>query len=610
MTIDYDDLDDDVLRHCYEQELETLRRDMRAFAERNPQATARLSINGDGRSDDPGVERLVQSTALLNARHRAKIDDDYPELSVAIIQRSYPQYLRPFPSSSIAQFDPGSMFNSSTEPVRFARGTPLETSVGQFPFRTAYDVVLAPLRIAQAQYFRTPTIPTSVTVPHDVSGMLSVSFRSAKIGGHLDAATVATLRVYLMGEPAMVAALTDTMLLRATSAYVENGDGHWIRLSDIPLKPVGWGLRDWLVTDHEEPGQAFGQLGEYFAFPQRFHFVDIDLESLCAAAPGDRLTLHLLVTGTTSSSRMAEQLTHFCADHLRLFCTPVVNLFRKEGVSLKCDRKSSAWPISIESKNDAPAEVWAVERVCTDKGEGLLSSDALMAGHASKAHPRWTFVHLPRPTPSAPTQASVLRLASADGPVESKGVSEALLVDLTCSNGDLPRSIPIGARNGDMRMQGNAQTAKKISLLHAPTSVARLARKNGALWRLIGQQATHAMNLNQFGLPALKQVLQQFAELSPQKARHIDGIRGLRHRPVMALMARGPQPAMERGIEVTLEIDDQSFVAHSVAVFAGVMARYFAPYATANSFVQLVVASTSGAILCRCEPRRGAGPRL
>lgn len=610
MTTHYDDFDDDLLRHHYEKELDILRRDMRAFAQRNPEAAVRLSINSDGRSDDPGIERLAQSTALLNARHSAKIDDDYPELSEALIRRTYPQYLRPFPSCSVAQFDVGSMFNRLTEPVLVERGTLLESVVGSFSFRTAYDVVLAPVRITAAQYASTPVIPPNVTVPRDASGMISVTFSSAKVGGHLDAAAVARLRVHLAGQPAMVAALTDTILLRTASAYVENGEGRWIRLANVPLKMAGFGPHDWLCTDVKEPGQAFGLLGEYFAFPQRFHFVDVDFAALCAAAPGDQLTLHLVVKDVGPNSQTAEQLGHVCADHLKLFCTPVVNLFSKEGVSLKCDRKTGAWPIAIESKNDAPTEVWAVEGVRTEQGMPLPSSDGLMAAHTSRAHPRWTLVQPPRSGASGLTRESALRLAGAEGAVGMMDGVETLLADVTCSNGNLPRSLTIGSGDGDMRMEGNTQTTRKIVLLLAPTAVTQLPRTNGALWRLIGQQTAHAIRLNQAGLPVLKQILQQFAALSPQQARHVEGIRGLRHRSVMTLMARKPQPAMVRGIEITLKIDEQLFVASSVAVFAGVMERFFAPYAPRNSFVQLVMVSIGGAVLWQGEPIRGAGPLL
>ncbi|GLU34440.1 type VI secretion system baseplate subunit TssF [Trinickia caryophylli] len=608
MSAKHDDYDDDLLRHYYERELERLRREMHAFAQRHPQAAARLSINSDGRSDDAGVERLAQSAALLHARHSAKIDDDYPELSEALIQRSYPQYLRPFPSCALAQFDVEGVFDSLAECVRIARGTRLQTTVGQYVFRTRYEVVLAPLRIARARYLPTLAVPASVTLPPDTSGMLSVSFAATKAGAGTSGAMPATLRTHIAGQPPIVAALIDTLLLRATTAYVEDGSGRWTRLPAVPIAAVGFGPEDWLFTDPTEPGRALGLLGEYFAFAGRFHFVDIDFALLHAAAPGEQLTLHVFVAGAPAGSRTAQQLVHVSADHLRLFCTPVVNLFEKKDVPLKHDQNSGDWPIEAQSKNDSFTEVWSVDSVCTEHGIPLRSSAALMTSQASHAQPRWTLVQRSVPSASDADRRAALRLSGADGSVGGGGDIDTLRADVTCTNGDLPRSLHLGAPEGDMRPEGKAAITKKVTLLQVPTAVGRFSRTNGALWRLIDQQTTHAARLTQAGLPAFKELLQQFAALSPAQARHIDGITGLRHRLVTTLIARASQPAMVRGMEVTLEIDEQLFVANSIAVFAGVMERFFASYVSANSFVQLVIVFLGGEVLWRGEPVKGAIP--
>jgi len=71
-----------------------------------------------------------------------------------------------------------------------------------------------------------------------------------------------------------------------------------------------------------------------------------------------------------------------------------------------------------------------------------------------------------------------------------------------------------------------------------------------------------------------------------------------------------------RGIAVTLEIDEQRFVAHSITVFARVMERFFAPYALSNSFIQLIIGSSSGSsshsstVLWRGEPVKGGAALL
>jgi len=600
-----DDYDDDLLRRHYEKELEILRRDMRLFAQRHPQAAARLSINSDGRSEDPSIERMTQSAALLHARHSAKIDDDFPELSEALIERTYPQYLRPFPSCSVAQFDTGGVIESLTQSVRIPRGTLLETNAGRCTFRTAYDVVLAPVQIVRAQYSATSIAPPGVKVPLDANGKVSMTFRLPERGGRFDVTTLGPLRVHLAGPATVVAALFDTLLLRTTRAYVEDGEGRWTRLADLPVKAVGFDADDWLFTNSSEPGQAFGLLGEYFAFAQRFHFVDIDFASLRTATSGDEFTLHLVQTGVPPSPRVAQQLAHFSADDLKLFCTPVVNLFERKAVSLKYHPQSGTWPIEVQQKNDAYTEVWSVDRVCTPQGTTLPSSAALVSNYTRDAPPMWTLLQGKRTgTPDAPRTAA-LGLGGHNG-VNGEAAIDTLLIELTCSNGDLPRSVALCTPDGDVRMLTKARAGKKIALLYAPTAVGHLSRTDGGLWRFIGQQSAHVIGLNQAGLPAFKQLLQQFAALSRAQARHIDGIRGLRHRLVMTLMARKPQPAMVRRIEITLQIDEESFLANSIVIFARVMERFFAPYVHTNSFIQLLVVSANGVDLWRGEPVRGS----
>lgn len=609
MSSNVDVYDDDLLRHYYELELEVLRRDMLRFAQRRRDAAARLSINSDGHSDEQGVERLVQSTALLHARHRLKIDDDYPEFAEALTHLSYPQYLRPFPSCAIAQFNIDGLFDSVKEPLRISRGTDLWTHVENCRFRTAYDVVLAPLRIAALQYVSTPSAPGSVRLPPDISGMLSVTFRSATPDGRLDAAMPASLRVHLAGQLPVVATLMDTMLLRTTSAFVEDSAGRWTSLPAIPVTAAGFGPQDWLCTDERETGQSFGILAECFAFAQRFHFVDIDCAALRVAASGQTLTLHLAVDRIAPDSWASQQLAHLNADHFKLFCTPVVNLFDKRDLTLKYDPHTDAWPFEVQGRDDALTEVWSVDRVRIEQGPSLSSAAAFTTRCADDALPRWALTQSNGQEAPGVGGRAALVLVAADGGTAGAAALGSLRADVMCTNGDVPRKERCGAAEGDMRMDGPAPV-KRVTLLQAPTAVAQLSRTNGALWRFIGQRTPQPVRLSQAGLPGLKQLLQQFATLSPVPARHIDGVTALSHRSVMTMVARPPQPAMVRGIEITLEIDEPLFAGHSIAVFARVMERFFAPYAHRNSFVQLCVVSGNGARLWSGAPLTGASPVL
>ena len=92
----------DELLAYYQEELAYFRQVAPEFARRHPGLARRLRMS-EAEVDDPHVERLIQAVAFLNARTRRKIDDDFSEISKAILQTLYPQYLAPFPSATIRQ---------------------------------------------------------------------------------------------------------------------------------------------------------------------------------------------------------------------------------------------------------------------------------------------------------------------------------------------------------------------------------------------------------------------------------------------------------------------------------------------------------------------------
>src|ERR1700680_421457 len=87
----------------YERELVFLRQLAQDFARRYPAAAGRLLLEPN-RSTDPHIERLIESFALLAGRIHHKLDDEFPELTEALLNILYPHYLAPVPSMSIVEF--------------------------------------------------------------------------------------------------------------------------------------------------------------------------------------------------------------------------------------------------------------------------------------------------------------------------------------------------------------------------------------------------------------------------------------------------------------------------------------------------------------------------
>ncbi len=93
----------DELLTYYNAELAYLREMGAEFAEKYPKVAARLLLEAD-KCEDPHVERLLEGVAFLTARIRHKIDDEFPEITDALLGVLYPHYQRPLPSMTIVQF--------------------------------------------------------------------------------------------------------------------------------------------------------------------------------------------------------------------------------------------------------------------------------------------------------------------------------------------------------------------------------------------------------------------------------------------------------------------------------------------------------------------------
>ena len=72
------------LRNYYESELTFLRQIGAEFADKYPKIASRLVLEPD-RCEDPHAERMLEAFALLAARVHLRIDDDFPQITEALL---------------------------------------------------------------------------------------------------------------------------------------------------------------------------------------------------------------------------------------------------------------------------------------------------------------------------------------------------------------------------------------------------------------------------------------------------------------------------------------------------------------------------------------------
>ena len=147
----------DELLLYYERELTYLRQLGAEFADKYPKIASRLILEPD-KCDDPHVERLLEGFAFLAARVHLKIDDEFPEITEAMLSILYPHYIRPIPSMSIVEFHLDPEQGKVASGVRVPNGTTvLSKPIAGVPckFRTCYETTLWPVTVVAAEW-KTP----------------------------------------------------------------------------------------------------------------------------------------------------------------------------------------------------------------------------------------------------------------------------------------------------------------------------------------------------------------------------------------------------------------------------------------------------------------------
>ncbi|MGY0652993.1 type VI secretion system baseplate subunit TssF [Luteimonas sp. A537] len=598
----------------YERELAYLRKYGREFADRYPKIAGRLLLSGDG-SQDPHVERLIESFALLSARVSKRIEDGYPEFTESLLEVMYPHYLRPFPSCSIAHFDMGAALSKLSSPLHVPRGTLLQSRQVRgvaCRFRTTSDVTLAPINVSSARYLTIAAPPMAVTLPADAGGQVSMSFSLHGDDASVQQLGVDKLRLFMDGEASFRSALRDTLCLQVLQAWVEPGNGgRWVALPEVPLVPVGFTDEEALIDFPQRSHSAYRLLTELFAFPEKFGFFDLDLGSLPAGI-GREFTLHFVLrsSGDWASSRMLEALG---PQHVRTACTPIVNLFAMHGEPIRISHTNTHYPVVADARRAFAYEVYSIDSVHrirqTPQGEQITEFRpfySLQHGESPDQNGHYWVARRDEDvavrSPGHETELSFVDLDfNASAPQ-----ADVVSLELNCTNRDLPSELAYGLPGGDLVQEGGSP-ARAISLLRKPTPPRRFARGRGAQWRLISHLSLNSLSLTQSGLSALKEMLHLYdINQSPVTRRQIDGIVGLSNEPTTTWLSGRHFSSIVRGVKITLTVDETGFVGTGIAPFAGVMDRFFGLYVHANSFTQLsILSATTDEVLVECKPRSG-----
>lgn len=595
----------------FERELIYLRELGREFCARYPGVGGKLQLDQDT-CPDPHIEQLIQSSALLSARIAKKLDDSYPQFTESLLETLFPHFLRPFPSCSIvrASYPVGSAVDANPL-VLIPRGTEMDSAMVhgvRCRFRTAYDIALTPLRL-DARFDALARPPEGMSLPPSAGATISIRIEGT-VPEKLDA-----LRIFIDGEPSFSAALRDSLFMRAVRAYVEVDSGRWKTLAAVPLKQVGFADEEALIPFGSRSHLAYRILSEYFVYPEKFSFFDIDFAPLRKHLSPDcgGFTLHIALAGIGPNSHLASLLGTLAEANLLTGCSPVVNLFRRPGQPVSVTHRTAEYGVTADAANPAAYEVYSVDSVNMIRrleSQEIVTEFRPMYSrrHGEEAAGKgryWLLRHDDVLAATSPGHEK--RITLVDGDFKPHAIEQvSLSIELSCTNRDLPHLLREGERDGGLTPL-QAPTSYDVRFLRKPSRTYRRTSNSGLHWRLISHLAANHDGLCQDGPAAFREMLALYdLPQSPISHRQIAGIAGLQSEETVTWLRNKYGASLVHGTEVRMTLDEEAFVGGGLLLFVEVIDQFLGLYVQVNSFIELVVLSDkSGKELIRCKPRTG-----
>jgi type VI secretion system protein ImpG len=589
---------DDLLLY-YERELDYLRKSAAQFSARHPKVASRLVLEPT-KCEDPHVERLLEAFAFLAARVHLKMDDEFPEITEGLLTVVYPQLVRPLPSMSVVEFQLDPEKGKLTSALKIDRHAQLLSKpVAGVPctFRTCYDTTLWPLTVAAAE-LRAPSRLQPALKTSDSAWAVRLEIRCAA-DVTLPALKLDKVRFYLDGESGLVNILYELLFSRLNRIVVRDlsagSKAAPVVLPASALRAVGFGADEGMLPYSPSTFAGHRLLMEYFAFPEKFFFVDLSgLQSVGAAGFKDAIEIVFLLSDIEGDGRVQRLELELSKKTFRLGCSPVVNLFPQVAEPIQINLRKYEYAVTPDVRRPYSMEIFSIEEVSAinANSQQITRFEPFYSlRHGGRSEDRACFWLARRRLSGRPndegTEVSLSLIDLSNSTINPDAT--VLSVRTMCTNRDLPSRLPFGNQDSDFDMEGTA-AMKRIVALRKPTQPVRPPLGKSALWRLVSHLSLNYLSLVEQGREALQEILTLYdLGRTAYSQNVIQSILQIRSRPHFTRLISEQGVSFARGMRIEMEIDEDQFTGGGAFLFANVLERFFALSASLNSFTQLSV---------------------
>jgi type VI secretion system protein ImpG len=564
----------------YEEELRYLKEEGARFARKHPQRARCLNIESP-KDRDPNVETLFEGFAFLCAGIRERIDASLPELAAGLTGLIWPQLLHPVPSACIVEFKPRAGMLQGSHILKMGTvifSDPDPATGVNCRFGVTQDVCVNPVNISK------------VDISETAGGkdVLTVSFKFDR-GTRLEALKLSPLRVFI-NDDLQAALLIRKMLLCHVEEVVLKDDCGQSRVlaPGGTFAEGGFAEGEDLFPEPQNVNRPLALLRDYFAFPEKFLFVDIfGMDTLPPSGrPPSVVTLEIRFDRRLSGRVL---LTN---ESFKLHCAPAVNVFRRDAEPVQVDGRKREHNLVSDSVRP---ECYVIQSVDSVTGVDAVTGERRRYERYRRpggGKERFYSLRIEGASGESCQYDDERRIMLSMNGCQTKDVrllKETLCIETWQTNGALARKVLTG---GGLLRKAPPEFPDYITFANItiPTMPVNPPSGDKYLWAFLSHMSYTGSRFEDAG--CLKEFLRVYDWPGRgEKRQEIESILSVSTKPCdMAV-----DMAVMRGTEVNMAVDDRIAPEEGLFLLGTVLARSLSCMSPVNTFLKLVLTmSTSG----------------